>query len=344
MRVHRWSGLTIMALLAVAGATGGVLAFRDSIERRLNPHLRVVTPAPARAALQDVIDGVETRFAGARVSTVTLPSRPDGSMIAYLSGRPDVSQVFINPSTGEILGQRPAGRIVFSREYLIPVLLRLHYSLLLGAAGVWIMGAAAIVWLLTSVIGLALAWPAGWRGGAGRKPLHVALGVFLLPIWIVLAFTSIYLSFPNAVRAATSVLSPVITAPIPASREAGGPIVTPDIAVEHALAAVPSAKAFGFTRDFANRRYSVRLMLPDDVNPAGNSQAYIDFATGRVTAVRLASAVPAGLGFLYWQFPLHSGEALGAPGRIVIALSAVALVATCATGLSVWLRGRRTRR
>ena len=333
-----------MALLTVAGATGGVLAFRDSIERRLNPHLQVVTPAPARAALQDVIDGVEARFAGARVSTVTLPSRPDGSMIAYLSGRPDVSQVFVNPYTGEILGQRRAGRIIVSREYLIPFVLRLHESLLLGAAGVWIMGAAAIVWLLTSLAGLALAWPAGWRGGTGWRPLHVALGVVLLPIWIVLAFTSIYLSFPNAIRSVTNVVSPVMAAPVPASRWAGGPVVTPDMAVDRALAAVPLAKAFGFTRDFANGRYSVRLVLPGDVNPAGNSQAYIDFATGRAIAVRLASAAPAGLGFLYWQFPLHSGEALGAPGRIVIALSAAALIATCATGFSVWLRGRRTRR
>ena len=94
------------------------------------------------------------------------------------------------------------------------------------------------------------------------------------------------------------------------------PRITPDAAVARALAAVPGARAFGFTRDFANHRYSVRLVLPDDINPAGNSQAYIDFSTGEVIAVRLASDAPAGLRFLYWQFPLHSGEAFGAAGQV----------------------------
>jgi len=88
----------------------------------------------------------------------------------------------------------------------------------------------------------------------------------------------------------------------------------------------------------------VRLTLPDEVNPAGNSQAYVDFSTGEVRAVRLASGAPAGQRFLFWQFPLHSGEASGLPGRIVIALAAATLVVMCVTGFYVWLHGRTVRR
>lgn len=365
-RLHRWSGLTIMALVTIAGLSGGILVFRDDIERRVNPHLTVVPPMGQPASLRDVIDRVEERFLDARVSTVTLPPRPDASLIAYLTAKPGaregpaISEVFVNPYTTEILGQRRAGQILLGREYLIPLLARLHSSLLLGSIGASVMGSAAIVWLLSSVIGLALAWPAAWRHATGwwqtcvvrrrdgafkmTYDVHRSFGVLLLPIWIVLAFTSVYLSFPNGVRSLAAVLSPVTPSPPGSSRWDGGPIVPPDEAVAAALAAVPAAAAFGFTRDFTHGRYSVRLMLPDDVNPAGNSHAYVDFATGRVMAISLAADASRGRRFLYWQFPLHTGDAFGAPGRIGIALSALALVTMCMTGLYLWLRGWTVRR
>lgn len=360
----------MMTFLTIAGVTGGVLAFRDDLDRRVNPQLWVIAPARSRASLQDVIERVEGRFTDARVSTVTLPSRPDGPLIVYLSGkpvglagtgpRPEFSDAFVNPYTGEILGQRRAGRIVLGREYLIPLVVRLHDSLLLGPVGVWMLGGVAMVWLLTSVIGLGLAWPVMWRNATGwmqtcsvrrghgalttTYDLHRSLGVVLLPIWIVLAFSSVYLSFPGAVRSTTALFSSVIALPVAKSEWVGGPIVTPDEAIANALAAVPSATAFGLTRDFTHGRYSVRLVLPDDINPAGNSEAYVDFATGRVIAVRLSSSASAGQRFLYSQFPLHSGEAFGLWGRIVIAVSALALVVMCVTGFYVWLPGWDVRR
>jgi uncharacterized iron-regulated membrane protein len=361
-----------MALLTVAGATGGVLAYRDDIDRRLNPDIHLVKPGGTFTPLQDIVHGIEARLTDARVSTVTLPSRADGSLIAYLAAKPptiggtreapEFSEVFVDPYTGRILGQRRAGGVRLERQYAMPLVVRLHYALLLGSAGVWIMGVVSIIWLATSLIGLALAWPAAWRRAAGWSgtvrvrgrqgplklgyDLHRSIGVVLLPVWIVLAFTSVYLSLPNLVRSLTALISPIsaVAIPPPESESDGEPRVTPDAAVARALAAVPGARAFGFTRDFVNHRYSVRLVLPDEVNPAGNSQAYIDFATGEVIGVRLASDAPAGLRFLYWQFPLHSGEAFGGAGQALITIAALALVAMTATGFYMWLRGWRARR
>ena len=152
------------------------LAYGDAIDRFLNPEIRVVSPAGAYAPLQDVVDGIETRFADARVSTVTLPSRADGALIAYLAAKPPsmggtgdsprFSEVFVDPYTGGLLGQRRAGRILLERQYVIPLVVRLHYALLLGSTGVWIMGGVSIVWLATSVLGVVLAWPAAARRAA----------------------------------------------------------------------------------------------------------------------------------------------------------------------------------
>ncbi len=366
-RLHRWSGLILLVLLFVAGATGGILAFRDDIERWVNPHLHVVRPEGRRAPLQEVIDRVERRFTAARVSTITLQRQPDDSLIVYMNARPGSdpgeslpSQAFVNPYSAEILGQRNRRQPVFSRENLVPMLIRLHHSLLLDTPGVWLMGGAAIVWLLTTAIGVALAWPTAWRRLTGWWPivsvrtadgpyklnydLHRAIGVVLLPIWLVLAFTSVYLNFPGLVRGATATVTTISRPPSRPTTAHGSPAVTPDDAIARAVAAVPGSTAFGFTRDFGNGWYSVRLIAPDDINPTGNSQAYIDFSTGAVEALRLAAAGSAGERFIAWQFPLHSGAAFGLAGRLAVAASAVALVVMCATGLYVWWRGWTARR
>lgn len=367
-RLHRWSGLTLLVLLFVAGATGGVLTFRDELERAVNPHLHVVAPAERRIPLQEVIDTVERRYPAARVSTITLrmETEADASLVVYLAKRPDspagdlpASEAFVNPYTCTVLGDRNRRHPVFSRANVVPMLIRLHYSLLLETPGVWLMGGAAIVWLLTSAIGLALAWPTSWPRVGSWRPivtvrrrdgpykftydLHRALGVALLPVWLVLAFTSVYLNFPGLIRAATASVATVTAAPTraPVRVEA---VVTPDQAIDAALAHVPGAKPFGVTRDFVRGWYSVRLMVPGDVNPSGNNQAYVDFATGEVVATRLAHAVTAGDRFLFWQFPLHSGEAFGLPGRVAVSLAAMALMVMCGTGLYVWWRGWRARR
>lgn len=368
-RLHRWSGLTLLVLLFVAGATGGVLTFRDELERAVNPHLHVVAPAARRVPLQDVIVAVERRYPTARVSTITLrtETEADASLVVYLTKRPGsplddlpASEVFVDPYTGNVLGARNRRQPAFSRANVVPMLIRLHYSLLLERPGVWLMGGTAIVWLVTSLIGLALSWPTSWlrvrnwwsivtvRCHDGpyklNYDLHRALGVALLPIWVALAFTSVYLNFPDLVRAATARVAAVSAAPTRAAVRVEEVVITPDQAIATALAHIPGAKPFGITRDFVRGWYSVRLVTPDDINPSGNSQAYVDFSTGEVVATRLAPAFGAGDRFLAWQFPLHSGEAFGFPGRVAVSLTATALVVVCGTGLDVWWRGWSARR
>src|ERR1700704_5598005 len=87
-RLHRWSGLTVLAVLLIASATGAVLPFRDEIERRLEPRLHVVEPTGRRTSLHDVIDHVEQRFPNARVSTITLQAEPTDALVVYLNKKP----------------------------------------------------------------------------------------------------------------------------------------------------------------------------------------------------------------------------------------------------------------
>ena len=91
-------------------------------------------------------------------------------------------------------------------------------------------------------------------------------------------------------------------------------------------------------------RYSVLFHLPHDLSPHGDNWAFIDLASGRVTALRIAATSGAGDRFLTWIFPLHTGTAFGVPGRIVIAAAGVALVGMIVTGFYLWGTKWRMRR
>ena len=51
-KLHRWTGLALIAFLLIAGATGTWLAFRHELDRGINPHLRVVEPGSAQVPLE----------------------------------------------------------------------------------------------------------------------------------------------------------------------------------------------------------------------------------------------------------------------------------------------------
>lgn len=363
--VHRWTGLAVMAGLLVASVTGSWLAFRTEIDRWLNPGLRIVAPGPARLSLAEIASRVEVRFPDARASTLMLPEGPTDAIGVYL--RPagttplDVDQVFVNPYTGAILGARSTSRAVLSKACLDPVVMRVHYSLLLGGWGLTLMGTCAALWLATSLVGVALAWPGAWTRGRSWVPvlsaettrgayranyqLHRAVGWWLLPVLVVLAFTSVYLNLPQYVVPVVAAFSPLT--PVPAG---GEPVpeddvrVSQDAALASLRALLPEARPSSVLRDLGRGRHSILFHLPGDVSPQGDNFAFVDLRTGAVTAVRRPGTATAGDRFLRWLYPLHTGAAFGWPGRVLVGISGVAVAFLNASGFYVWWVKWRMRR
>ena len=120
-RVHRWTGLVIMACLFVAAATGTWLTFRIEMDRLVNPELRVVRPESQRVPLVSVVDDIARRFPNASVSHAD-PARAQTPTIrlARISTRAigtplPIDRVFFNPYTGGLLGGSNTHQIVFAR-------------------------------------------------------------------------------------------------------------------------------------------------------------------------------------------------------------------------------------
>jgi uncharacterized iron-regulated membrane protein len=353
-----------MACMLVAALTGIWLTFRVELDGVVNPHLRHVQPARSRVSLAAIVENVERQYPEALVQALILPERADDSAGVYLRSRDGerlpVDQVFVNPYTGALLGARSTTRIAFTKESLDPTIDRLHYSLLMDEFGLWLMGGVAGIWLITGIVGVALAWPSGWLRVSRWRPvlsarfhrgpykanyeLHRAVGVWFLPLLILLAFTSLYQNLPQFVRPVVSVFSPLAERPPGQPVPPGAPIVTPDHALASLSARVPGARASSIGRDFSAGRYSIVFHLPGDLSPQGDNRAFVDLTSGDVTALRVATALSAGDQFLTWIFPLHTGTAFGLPGRIAVAMGGLALVVLMATGFVVWGRKWQMRR
>jgi hypothetical protein len=222
------------------------------------------------------------------------------------------------------------------------------------------MGIVAFMWLATSIIGLVLAWPAaclrirGWlpvlsarmdRGTyQSNYQVHRAIGVWLFPVLILLAFTSFYQNMPQYVRPVVNAFSPLATRPVGQPIGQAISIVTPDRALESLAPRFPDGRAQSIGVDRRNGRYSILFRLPGDLSTNGDNWAFIDLATGDIIGTKLTATQGAGDAFLTWIFPLHTGTAFGLPGRIVIAIAGVGLIGMMGTGLYVWGTKWRMRR
>jgi uncharacterized iron-regulated membrane protein len=152
-----------------------------------------------------------------------------------------------------------------------------------------------------------------------------------------------YEPWTQIIDTTVNVLSPVtdLTAPSPTSGlTANVAPISVQRAVEIATAALPGARpvSIEFPAD-ARGVYLVTL----DTGAVWKTQVSIEQYSGAALRIQGPHAASAGDQVLGWFFPLHTGQAFGLPGRIVMVV--IGVVPTCLylTGLIFWWNRRRRR-
>ncbi|MEG1455622.1 MAG: PepSY-associated TM helix domain-containing protein, partial [Comamonas sp.] len=228
--LHRYLGLAILVLLLVLSLTGSLLVFGPEIDAWLNPRLLRVAPSASPLGAQALTRRIEQSDPRLRVSLMPLGGLAGASYevrveprIDAASGKPHAlgfDRLYVDPGTGQILGGRQWGAWKSDRAHLIPFVDVLHRRLHLpGKWGMWVTGAVAIGWLLSSSLGawLTLPRPGAWRQGFWRKwkpawgikrgasaarttfDLHRSAGLWSLPFAVVLALSGVYFSLADEV-------------------------------------------------------------------------------------------------------------------------------------------------
>ncbi len=367
LRLHRWSGLLIAAIVVIVGGTGALTTYQHEVDSWLNRDLLwIVDPglreqAQTALPLDRVVAAAEATLQGMRATGVRLPqSRRESVEVSVapfdandFAGR----YVYVEPCLGTVRGSRPFDPDPWSRRGIVASLYEVHYSLAASRVGVWLVSAIAAVWLMTTLFGVVLAWPRSREalrrtlrvrtGGVVQfnHDLHRLTGLLAAPFMVVVLATGVALNLSPQATGLVQQFSPLTfepTLPVRAPATVGAAIGW-QTALDAAVKAQPAARPYSLYLDSARSVYVVRMREADAIHRRGQTRVYIAMDDASVLAVWNPRMGSAGDRFWGWQNPLHSGHAFGAAGRLLVFMSGLAAMLFVFTGVPLWFARRPTR-
>lgn len=375
-RLHRYAGLTLAAFLVVSGTTGALISFNHELDEWLNPQF-FHAEGKSKLTASQMVARVEDRDPRARVNFLTLNPEAGHSVSVFVEPRVnpengqlyplDYNEVFMNPASGEILGQRFWGAFNVNFAHLMPFIYQLHMSLHLPENwGLWLVGGVALLWFLDCFVGAYLTFPHGrlsfkkwkpsWKvktNAGGQRvnyDLHRAGGLWFWALLATLAFSGVSFNLHE------EVFEPVVSSiskmtPTVFDRREERPLTEPiptRFKFDEMLArAKVMAAERGLPRKPNGMFYSAEFGVfgigfgPEHGTGLGSPWIYLDGKTGRGVGAQVPGTGSFG-DFLHdVQFPLHSGQIIGLLGRIIICLTGIIVAMLSITGVIVWWRRPR---
>ncbi|ALI56580.1 PepSY domain-containing protein [Celeribacter marinus] len=315
--LHRWPGLLALLLVTILSLSGAALSVFPAAERLAAPQAETkLTVATLADRIQLVYPGVEQ-----------IRRSPSGRITAYWFDQGKPGAAVIDPATGEGVASADPNQV---ERWLT----NLHRSLFLGDGGRMAMAAGAAAMLVLSLSGAALVArrAGGWRHWFAplRGPLAGRLHVEIARIAVV----GLLLSSATALwmTASTFELLPDGGSPpaFPAAVSNGTGIALDRLA---GLSETPVADLRALSFPYPEDAADVFTLKTD------RGTGYLDQGDG---------ALLAWADLTVWErvsetvYMLHTGQGAATLG-LVLGLMALGVPAMGATGVQIWLAGRRGR-
>lgn len=343
LKVHRWLGLSLGAVLMVAGLSGSAMLLAEPLDESLNRALFHV-PDASRVDYGAVVARLRADLGPDADLTLRPPRDARESFQAYVRGDWK-GTVYLHPASGEILGHRGEA------EGMMGVLFALHSTLFAGEAGKVVLTVAAFAYLLMLASGFYLWWPTRWRyalairwSAAGRLALfdwHRVTGAVLGVFVCLTVLSGAYMAWPPLAGMLNTLGD---TAPLAPPRVSGGPARAEIVeqAVVRARTSFPEATV-GYVHIPAEPSLPirVRLRLPDDPHPNGLTSVWIHPDSATLLRADRWSGLGPGTRAYSYVYPFHTGALWGPVWTGLTFLFGTALTAYGLTGLMLWWRRRR---
>jgi len=359
-QVHWLVGITAGIVLALVGATGALLSFEQQIVGSLAREGREVESAgrtPLSAA--ELLTRVVAEHQDQRIVGLSIAREPSTTVRVTFAPR---EQRYVDPYTGALLAPAASGAESFFRN-----LRGLHRWLMLGElgdrdVGRQIVGACTMLLIFMALTGLYLRWPRGsaarrWKtwllpdfrlkGRAFLWNLHSVIGTWVLPVYLIIAFTGLQWSYewyrdglysmagverpagPESGRDGRGGgldLAAFTFAWQTFAQETGGRFASVNVN----LAARPDKPTeFRYLQEQPRHERATNTLAIDRDGNVVKSERYAD----KPLAARLVSSI----------FPLHSGSYFGLAGVIVFMIASLAMPVFAVTGWIMYLQRRAPR-
>lgn len=347
---HRWLGLSAGLVLLVMGLTGALLSFEQEIVHALNDS-RVQPPAGAAQLPADVLRArLQQAVPAQPLADFQVPVEPDRAGEAWFGSGIDTHIRLFNPYTGESWPDSGIGRAML-------VIQEIHCNLALAADGKFVTGLctlALVVLVLTGLIRRAprrltdlkawLLWRRGFQGRARLWQWHALLGTWLaLPV-LLAALTGLTGSYSWYREGIRSWLPGEESAPMSSEAPVSAGPLRADRVVAGLAAHLPRLQGYRWVEPQPGEPVRVAYLETQAPFPTAYSELRLAPSTGRVTAVDVYSEMSLRERYMNIMYALHVGTFFALPGRIAMMFGSLGLVGFAATGIYLYLQGRRPRR
>lgn len=332
LRLHKYLGLTAAALLFVQALTGMTMVFGSELAQAIDHPGMTSGPGTSDASPARLLSVAEARYPDYRADRLVWPALADGTYLVHLDdGRGGKVYLSLDRHDAAILRE---GRI-----WRFPVVLALgiHEQWLIGIPGKILVSAAGFLLVFIAASGVALWWPR--RGRLGKslavqwhlmprlvlRQLHRTAGTTISVIFLFVAVSGLFIAVPIVLDGAPGRWY---------SSEPFAPRLEPALAV--AKAAVPDREL----RDI--RMQGPTLIAFFFHAPERNSRA-VHRVVVDTRGPRVQSELDAFANQAPWviALPLHTGEMLGLPGRVLVFVAGLTLAFLASTGPLMWYQARR---
>lgn len=319
------------------------MVFEEGLDRLFHPKLFKVQPQGQQISPSGLLAAAAKAYPGQRINSIRLPGDETDSAGFGARGK----QVFMNPYTGDILGER-SGKTVLGTIH------QLHLRLNMGENGATIVACVTGVLLFLILSGVYLWWPQKrlkikWKSASSWKlnfDIHNVVGIYSALFLFLLGCTGIVIHFDNDLEQYLHKASGTakITKNVPSVVQKGVTPITPDQAVQIALAELPGTKALSISvPPNPKASYLVALHYPEDLTPGGRSWANVDQYSGKVVNFQNSRTVAMGTRAIIINRAIHTGDLFGIVTKIIMCVSGLMLITQAITGYFMWFKKLRAR-
>ncbi|RIZ65006.1 MAG: PepSY domain-containing protein [Methylococcales bacterium] len=363
LKIHLYISLWLGAFLVIAGLTGSILVYEHTLDKFFNSESMLIEhPGNQSKSIAELINSanLQSPIKGA-TSHIQLPTSPDEALIIryqmpaegnHKGHNHHFYELMLNQYTGEVIGQRD------QFTSLMGLVLRLHFNLFADETGQLIMGITSLLTLLLIMTGIYVWWPklkhlkAAFIIKRNASPtrfnfdLHKTVGIYTALILFSVSLSGVHFNMPYLFRPIVNYFSPVdnMRAAVVSEKVMDVSIST-ETAINIAEQIFPGieVKRVSFP---ANKTgvYMVMGKQIDEMSDKGTTILWVDQYSGKVLKVKDPHQLSPGNAFLNIQLPLHNGEILGEPGRVLVLIAGFAPLLLMITGVIHWLKKRRSKR
>lgn len=335
LKAHRWTGLCACALILVQALTGAALVFRAPLAEIVDPAGMVRHTASGAVPLSTVLAAVEARYPASDVQRVAWPQRPHSVYLVHLADSAGQTRfAAVDPGDGRVL--RAGALWKFPTEALLAI----HFRLVTGKLGLAVMLLDGAAVALMAISGLAYWWPKAGRWKTAlrldlRLPFRAVLRQAHRASGAVAACLILFSAVTGLLVGSAYLLEPgPLTSVVARAAPAG-----PRIDVDRALAAARSLHP-GSLRDVrltADGKLAAFFWAP------ARSALAVDAVRAAPPDGHVVEVKPATEDRSLWVaiLPLHTGEAFGLAGQLLLFTGGLALAALAVTGPILWLMRRK---